>query len=445
MTRWPCIADRRVVWRGQLLVFVMGTMLAPWAGAQQAPSAISFRKAIELALTHSAGMGIAMADEIKARQSYLESRNAFIPQITLGSGVGQTWGYPMSIEGSAPSVFNITSQSSLFNPAQLRFTRAARTDWSAADLSAADQRSAVILETALTYLQLDQTTGKRALLQQAAEEAERAEAASRARLQEGINSKVDVARAALTAARMRMRLAEAQGSADLLRQRLAQLTGLDAHTLDTDGSSIPPRPEISQQDDLAARAADNNPAVKAAEEKAKARELQAQGEHRLLYPTVDLAGNYGLFSKYNNLNLLFPQGQFSRNNATFGVDIRFGFLNAVQRARVQAANAEALRARSEARALREQLSNDTLKLQRTVQQLAAARDVAQLEAELAQSNIDAVQAKVETGAATITDQQNARIEASNKQAALFDAQFDLDRTRLQLLRTTNDLEKWALP
>jgi len=85
---WPCTAVRHLGWRGRLLlVLVLGMALTPWAGAQPAPSAtstVTFRQAIDLALTHSAGMGLALADQIKARESYLESRNTFIPQVTLG-------------------------------------------------------------------------------------------------------------------------------------------------------------------------------------------------------------------------------------------------------------------------------------------------------------------------------------------------------------------------
>src|SRR5512142_1479598 len=129
---------------------------------------VPFRRVVELAVEHSAAIGMAHADEIKARQGYLEARNMYVPQVTFGSGVAKTVGFPMSIEGSAPSVFNINSQSFLYNPAQRQFLRSARTDWNAAQLSAADTRDLVILETALSYIQLDATSAKlNALLRQA--------------------------------------------------------------------------------------------------------------------------------------------------------------------------------------------------------------------------------------------------------------------------------------
>jgi outer membrane protein TolC len=425
----------------QMLLAALGMALAHGAQAQK----ITFRAALELALKHSAQMEMARADQTLAHQSYLETRNAYIPQITLGSGAAQVWGYPMSVEGSAPSVFNVSSQSCLLNLGQHDFLRAARTDWTRASTLFDNQRDATLLETALTYMQLDRTTAKLAALQQEAEEADRLETISRQRLQQGIDSKVDVTKASLHVARLRLRLAQAQGDADLLRQRLGQLSGLDVRELATDPASIPPQPEISQQEDLAARALANSPAVKAAEERARAAALRAHGEHKQLYPAIDLVGNYGLFTKYNNLNLLFPQGEFTRNNATFGVAVRFPFLNATQRSHAAAADADAWKTHEQAMAVREEVANETLKLQRAVQQLTAACDVARLEYELAQAEVEATASRIQAGQATIKDQENARLEADDKQAALFDAQFELDRTRLQLLRNVGGLEGWALP
>jgi outer membrane protein len=428
--------------RAQAFVWLcLCLLLAPSAAAQK----VSFRHALELALTHSAGMGMALADQLKAQKGIAESRNMYIPQVTFASGVAKTWGYPMSIEGSAPSLFNITSQSFLINLAQQNFIRAAHTDLRAANLSLTDQRNATILETALTYMQLDQGFARLAALKQQLQQAEHLETVSRERLQEGVDSKVDLTRTMLVAARVRLRLTEAQSDVDLLRQRLAQLTGLDPRELDTDPNSIPPRPVITPQENFSERALQNSPAIKAADEKARARQQRAEGERKQLYPAVDMVGNYGLFTKYNNLDLLFPSGRFSRHNATFGVDIRFPFLNAAQHARAGAAEADALRARKEAQAAREQVANDTLKLQRSVQQSAAALQVASLDYQLALASVDAVEAKLASGAATIKDQENARIEASDKYAALLDAQYQLDRLTLQLLRNTGELEKWALP
>ena len=84
---------------------------------------------------------------------------------------------------------------------------------------------------------------------------------------------------------MRLRIVEAQGSTDVLRQHLAKLTALSAEDIQAVPESIPAFPALSQDEDLASQAEKNNLAVEAAEERARAQYLRARGEHRSLWPT----------------------------------------------------------------------------------------------------------------------------------------------------------------
>ena len=83
-------------------------------------------------------------------------------------------------------------------------------------------------------------------------------------------------------------------------------------------------------------------------------------------------------------------------------------------------------------------------MQRSVSQMLAARDVAQLEYELAQKNMTAVQTRMDAGTATLHDLDDARSQASERFITLQDVTFELERSQLGLLRSTGDLEKWAL-
>ncbi|HVH87578.1 MAG TPA: TolC family protein, partial [Terriglobales bacterium] len=230
--------------------------------------------------------------------------------------------------------------------------------------------------------------------------------------------------------------------ADTLRLRLSQLTGLPAREFETVSESIPRLPEVSQDEDLATRAISFSPAVKSAQELAAAKLFQARGEHKQLYPAVDLVGQYARFTKYNNYDQYYKT--FKRNNGAIGVEIRFPFLNKGQKDHSEAAYAEALRSRKDVDAAKEQVSTETLKLQRTVAQLSAAREVARLEYQLAQNNTQATQTKVEAGQATLRDQQQAQLDENDRYSTLLDATYELDKAQMQLLKQTGDLEKWAL-
>jgi outer membrane protein TolC len=415
---------------------------------------LTFERAIQLALTHSPTVGIASADIVRAQQAYLETRNGYLPNVVLGSGIGYSYGYPLSIEGSAPSIFNVNYQSTLWNPSLKEFVKATKLEWSSAQKDSQDKRRDVILDTSLTYIQLDKLLSELKVLNTQEDEANKLSDIVSQRVQQGIDSQVELTKSKLMAARVRMREAELQGNVDVLRQKLSELTGLPAASIETDTESIPKLPEIDQQADLPGKALENSTALKVATEHAQAQEHRAKGEHNALYPSFDLAAQYGLFSKYNNYEDFFRK--FQRNNATVGIGIRFPILNFSQRARAAGADAESIKARKQVEQVKNQVSEETLKLQRVVRQLAAAQEVAQLEYQLAQSDVETTQIRAQSGTAspnqkeatpnqtvTARDVSNARIQAADKYSQYLDTTFEYDKARLQLLRATGELDSWA--
>jgi len=333
----------------------------------------------------------------------------------------------------------------------------AQIEAAAAKLKNKDQRNQVIQDTVLSYAELAKWEDRLVHLQQTEADAKQTEASVQQRIKEGIDSEVDGMRAQLSTARVHMRITEAQGAADVLRERLSKLTGLPANSIQTDPDSIPAAPAVADQD--APNDATNNPAVQAAVEHARAQYVHAQGEHRALWPSLDFAAQYALLSKFNNyqnyyipakpctvasVSVLCVANSFQQNNATFGVSIRFPLFNASQRARAQAADADALKASKQAEAAKNQASEETLRLQRSVTQMQAARDVAQLEYEIVQKNIDAIKTRMDAGTANLHDLDDARVQASEKFISLQDVTFELERAQTGLLRSTGDLEKWVL-
>jgi septation ring formation regulator EzrA len=118
-------------------------------------------------------------------------------------------------------------------------------------------------------------------------------------------------------------------------------------------------------------------------------------------------------------------------------------LNLSQHAHAEAADAEALHAHKEAEAVKNQVSEETLKLERSVEELAAAQHVADLECQIAQANLQALETRVDAGTAALHDEADARNQVNERYNALQDSNFDLERARITLLRSTGDLEKWA--
>ena len=445
----PCRGAHRAKW-------ILAAILIP---ASLLAEPVPLKRVVQLALTHATGGAIAAAEEQRAAAGYRELHGNYVPQLSTGAGLGYSFGFPLGLEGSAPSLFNLNAQSALLNPALRDFVRAAKIDSAAASLKNKDQRNQIIQDAVLSYAELAKWEQRLTQLQETESQAKQMQGAVAERVKEGVDTELDGTRARLSAARVRLRVAEAQGAADVLREHLSKLTGLPAAGVQTETDSLSDFPALPEDTAAPTRAADANPGVQAAVEHARAQYLRAEGEHRSFWPSFDFAAQYALLSRFNNfqnyyipskpctvsgVSVLCATNSFQQNNATVGISIRFPFFNAAQRARAQAADADASKAAKQAEAARNQVSEETLRLQRGVAQMQAARDVAQLEYEIAQKTLAAVQTRMDAGTSTIHDLDDARTQASERFISLQDVTFELERAQLGLLRSTGDLEKWAL-
>ena len=422
-----------------LLTFLTSVvMVAALSQAEPLP----LDRAIRLALAHSTRSAIATADVQRAFASYREIHDNYVPQLFIGSGLGYSYGFPLSIEGAAPALANAVAQSTVFNLSQRQFVNAAKTEWHASEVQDKDQRNAVILDVALTYAELAKWEARLAHLQQDETLAEQMQQAVAERVQAGVDSAIDLNKAKLTAARVRLHRAEARGSADVLRRHLATLTGLPVSTIEIAPEKFLPaarrrgRRSFRESRSLEPRDQDCRGALSRGS-------MRALGEHRALYPTIDFSAQYARLSTINNYNQYYTH--FRPDNATVGFALRIPIFNASQRARADDAEAEALKAKKQAEAARNQVSEECLKLQRTAEQLEAAREVAQLEYQLAQSALEAAQTRIDAKTGTLHELADARVQAAERYLFFQDADFEYQKARVNLLRATGDLEKWALP
>jgi outer membrane protein TolC len=423
---------------GLCILFLAGSGCA-LAAAEPVP----LRRVVELALSHSTTAAMSAAAEQRAFASYNEVRDHYLPSMTIGSGLGATWGYPLSLEGSAPSIVNTTAQSALINPALRDFVREARTEWQASTIQSKDQRDQIILETVLSYAELSKWEALAAHLTEDYTAALKMEEVVNQRIREGVDTPLARNQVRLNAARVYLHISQAQGAIDVLRSRLSHLTGLAAPSIETISDSIPGLPEVKQEDNLGARAVELSPTLQVASLHSDAMAFHARGEHRSLWPSVDFAAQYALLATFNKYQDFFEEGSFQKHNAALGVVIRFPFFSPSQRARARAADADALLAQKQAEDAKNRVSEQTLKLQRSVQQLAATQEVVDLEYQIAKSNLDAAHVRVDAGSATLHDEDDARSQASERYAVLQDAKFQLEQARIALLRQTGDLAEWV--
>jgi len=404
----------------------------------------TLRRAINLALTHSASSGIAEAEVLAARGNYRTARSFYTPQVTLGSGLGYAYGFPLSLEGAAPTIFNVTAQSGVFNAAQREFIRAAEVDIKATSSQSRDVRNKVLLDVVSSYVELNRWEREMPVLYAEQTVTRDMLRATQARVREGVDASVEETKSKLTAAQANYRVAQAEGSADTLRHHLAELTGVPLASVKTITDSIPALPQPAQEADDTGSSLAGSAAVEAANLRARSEELHALGEHKALYPTADLAVQYGLIStNFTDYEQFFRQGSFRANNVTFALVLHLPLLNETQKARAQTADANALRARKQAENVKAQVNEQTVRLRDSVRELSASRDVAQLQYELAQTQLEAAQTRMNARTATLRELQDASFQAAQDSAALMDSDFQTEQAQLQLLYATGDLSNWS--
>src|SRR3990172_1866718 len=86
---------------------------------QQAPSAstgtFTLQEAIRLAVSRAPEVAMADSEVMRAGEALREIRGSNRPQVVAGTGLAYNNGFPLSIEGSAPSAFQIGLSQPLFS------------------------------------------------------------------------------------------------------------------------------------------------------------------------------------------------------------------------------------------------------------------------------------------------------------------------------------------
>src|SRR5215471_18236619 len=113
---------------------------------------MTLRQAVSLALKQNPDIELARLDEENARRAVNIARAPFLPHVGVGSGLAYTNGFPMSVDGSAPSIVQARATQYLFNRQQSYVVAQAKETARGAGMSVAAKREEVAYRTASLYL-----------------------------------------------------------------------------------------------------------------------------------------------------------------------------------------------------------------------------------------------------------------------------------------------------
>lgn len=419
--------------------FVLLGMVA--ALAQSAAHAqISFYTAVDLALRNSTQVRISAAQVQHAEAAVTESVDAYRPSFSVGSSLGYSYGFPVG----QPSIYSVSGQSLAFSFSQPSYIRSARAALLAAQLQLKDTRQQVILEVATDYIQLITANQQIAALDQETSLVAKLVDIETERVDGGLDSRVELTQARLTGAQIALRRLHLLNEADLLRARLAHLTGLNPADIAVEAQTVPKTPETSESASL-----EGNNGINAAYASANSKMYLALGDARQYNrPTFGFGLEYNRYAKFNNYNEYYLR--FQHNNFNVGVQITLPIFDATRKAKAQGSSAEAAEATAQADQLRDQTREQALQLRKNIAELAAQERVAELQNDLSQDQLDALTTQLQLGSASPgapapspKDEQGARIRERGYFVDMLETRFQLTQAHLALLRALGTIEEWA--
>src|SRR3954470_24701553 len=146
---------------------------------------MTLRQAVETALKQSPDIALARLDEEKTRQGIRVARDPFTPRLTVGSGLAYSNGFPMSIEGSAPSVIQARASEFIFNRPQSFAIAQAKEDARGAAIAVTGKRDEVAYRVASLFLDAARAARIGSLAQKDADSQEKVLATVQAQVREG--------------------------------------------------------------------------------------------------------------------------------------------------------------------------------------------------------------------------------------------------------------------
>jgi outer membrane protein TolC len=400
---------------------------------------MTLRQAVEMALKQNPDITLARLDEVKLRQGVLVARDPFTPHLVIGSGLAYSNGFPMSIQGSAPSVVQANIVQDIFNRQQSLAIAQAKENARGAALAVTSKRDEVVFRTASLYLDAERA-GRLG-------EFARKQADSLQKVLETVQTQVREGRALPLAEKMSAaNLAHARQAAELLdddaatsETALAMAIGFSAedrvHPV-AEQRAAPPLPK--SQEEAIATALDSNKDLRRMESEISAKELEKRGVKAQRLPRIDLVAQYALLAKFNNYAEFFSK--YQENNEQIGMSFQFPFaVGPGVGAQVAQVESDIAHLKVDLNSARNRLRNDIEQAFRNVRKSETAAEVARLDLDVVREQLSVDLAQMQEGRVSLRQVEEARVAESDKWMAFYDAQYGLERARWSVLRFTGDL------
>jgi len=400
---------------------------------------MTLRQAVEQSLRQNPEIAMARLDEIKAQEAVRIQKDPFSPRISVGSGLAYTSGFPMSIDGAAPSVIQARASQFLFNRQQSYMVAQAKEEARAVSFAVSSRKDEVAYRVASLFLDAERAARAGQTARKEVESLAQVLATVRSRVQEGRDLPLEAKRAELNLARERQAADILDADRETTETSLAMVLGFSADDRvrpAAEERQVPPAPASEQA--AVESALGSSSELRRLQSEIAAKGLEGKAAKAARLPRADLVAQYGLFAEFNHYQDYFLQ--YQRNNGELGVSFQLPLLPGpgVRASAAQAA-AEAAKLRLQMDSTRNQITADTRRAFREVRKALEAQDVARLDLELAREQLSVNLSLHEEGRILMRQLEESRIAESEKWVAYYDAQYTVERAQWNLARLTGDL------
>jgi outer membrane protein TolC len=411
------------------------------------PAQVSLTTVVDMAQRNSSAVKLAEADMRKAQAVLAETKDVFMPNLIIDSGLPAA--PSVGFSGVPPSIVTATMQSLVFSLPQKSYIGAARAGLQAASLSLKNAREQVALEASTAYIEQDTVERELEAARQQEEFADRLVTIEQERAEAGVDPLSDLLQARLTAAQLKLNRQRLETRAATLSTQLAALTGLPSGSITPDHASIPEIPEVKANEGSSSISG-----IESARMLALAKQRTANGDTRnRLIPQINFSAQYNRDTKIlNNASTYFRHGLKS-DNLSSGFSIQVPLFDLGLHAKGKESAAEALRATVETEQAQRQNEVQIAELTGSLRELDTLAEIASLKQQIANEQLQAVLSQLELGNGAVSGpgaqpqltpkaEQLARIDERQKFQDALDAGFDLAKARLSLLRALGHMEDW---
>ena len=399
---------------------------------------LTLQQALELAAKQNPDVTLARLDQQRAEEGVYIALDPFRPKVWAGSGLAYTYGYPNPIAGSAPSIINIRTDMAIYDRSKKLSLESARATARGYASGTQDKAEEVAYQAADMFLNASQLEHDDEQLTQELPSLQKVVDVMSASVKEGSELPVEVTRARVNLQDVQVRLSSNKLDADYYEMMLAIAVGYSAtdrvKPVDSSTSNI----EVPMTEDAAADSALlNNGELRQMQSNVLARQLDLRSYHAERFPKFDLVAQYALFDKANYEQYF---QKFQRNNAQLGASISIPiFAGAAIKGYVAQARTDLQKMQLQMDQTRNRILSDTRRSYEQWQKAEQLRELARMQLQLAREDLSVLLAQNGEGRVPLSRVETARLEENNRWIALYDAETQVTRAKLAILRQTGTL------